>query len=281
MTYRNMLLFVLASLLYLVSPAQQNITGWMLGPFLRPANANPVISPDPTHVFVDPMTNKPLAWEANDVFNPAATVKGNNMYVLYRAEDRSGKGIGERTSRIGIAATSDGIHLKRYTKPILFPANDKQKEFEWTGRCEDPRVAVTEDEMYVMLYTQWNKKVPRLAVATSKDLFTWTKHGPAFYKAYNGKFSNLATKSASIVTRVKNGKLVITRVNGKYMMYWGERFVNIATSDDLINWQPTIDEKGALKAVITPRPGYFDSDLTECGPPAVITDKGILLLYNG
>jgi predicted GH43/DUF377 family glycosyl hydrolase len=29
------------------------------------------------------------------------------------------------------------------------------------------------------------------------------------------------------------------------------------------------------------RPGLFDSDLDECGPPALITDKGILLIYNG
>ena len=32
---------------------------------------------------------------------------------------------------------------------------------------------------------------------------------------------------------------------------------------------------------MTPRPGFFDSDLTECGPPAIITNKGILLFYNG
>ena len=32
---------------------------------------------------------------------------------------------------------------------------------------------------------------------------------------------------------------------------------------------------------MTPRSGFFDSDLTECGPPALIVDKGILLLYNG
>ena len=29
------------------------------------------------------------------------------------------------------------------------------------------------------------------------------------------------------------------------------------------------------------RPGKFDSELDECGPPAVITKKGIVLLYNG
>ena len=33
--------------------------------------------------------------------------------------------------------------------------------------------------------------------------------------------------------------------------------------------------------MIYPRYKYFDSDLTECGPPAIITDHGILLLYNG
>lgn len=39
--------------------------------------------------------------------------------------------------------------------------------------CEDPRVAVTEDGLYVMLYTQWNRKQARLAVATSRDLQIW------------------------------------------------------------------------------------------------------------
>ena len=36
-----------------------------------------------------------------------------------------------------------------------------------------------------------------------------------------------------------------------------------------------------VKQLISPRTGYFDSDLTECGPPALMTDKGIILFYNG
>jgi predicted GH43/DUF377 family glycosyl hydrolase len=48
-----------------------------------------------------------------------------------------------------------------------------------------------------------------------------------------------------------------------------------------MNWQPMLDEKDNLKAVVSTRPKYFDSDLTECGPPAIITEKGILVLYNG
>ena len=133
-----------------------------------------------------------------------------------------------------------------------------------------------------MAYTAWNNQTPRLAIATSRDLLTWEKHGPAFAKAYEGRFKDLACKSGSIVTEVKNGRQVIVKVNGKYLMYWGEWYVAAATSEDLINWEPVLDqEKDKLLKLITPRDGYFDSNLTECGPPAVVTDKGILLLYNG
>ena len=145
------------------------------------------------------------------------------------------------------------------TVPVFYPADDNQKELEWPGGCEDPRVAVTDDGLYVMLYTQWNRKQARLAVATSRDLQIWEKYGPAFAKAYGGRFFDEFSKSASIVTKLVDGKQVIAKIDGKYWMYWGEKFVNVATS----------------------REGKFDSDLTECGPPAIMTDKGILLLYNG
>jgi predicted GH43/DUF377 family glycosyl hydrolase len=53
-----------------------------------------------------------------------------------------------------------------------------------------------------------------------------------------------------------------------------------ATSTDLINWIPQEDD-GQLRELMSPRKGYFDSQLTECGPPAVMTHDGIVLLYNG
>src|SRR5205085_3924757 len=36
-----------------------------------------------------------------------------------------------------------------------------------------------------------------------------------------------------------------------------------------------------LKIAIPTRKGKFDCDLVESGPPAMLTDKGILLIYNG
>lgn len=227
------------------------------------------------------MTDTLLAWESNDTFNPAATVYDGKIVVLYRAEDNSGQGIGSRTSRIGYAFSEDGISFTREKTPVMYPDKDNQKEMEWTGGCEDPRVVMTEDGTYVMMYTQWNRKVPRLAVATSRDLKTWTKHGPAFEDAYEGRFFDEPTKSASILTELKDGRLVVKQIDGRYFMYWGEKHVYAAVSDNLTDWTPLVEEDGSLRKLMSPREGYFDSQLTECGPPAVWTDKGIVLMYNG
>jgi len=254
---------------------------WAMGAFERPEGVNPIIEPDSTTSFYDPMSKTQVKWEESDTFNPAAVVKDGKIVVLYRAEDHSGIGIGKRTSRIGYAESEDGIHFERRKEPVFFPADDDQKEYEWPGGVEDPRVAMTADGLYVMFYTQWNRKVPRLGVATSNDLITWKKHGPIFKNASHGEIFNKPHKSASIVTKLEDGKQVIAKINGKYWMYWGELGVYAAISDNLVDWEPIVDENNEPVALIEPRPGYFDSQLTECGPPAIITDGGILLLYNG
>lgn len=258
----------------------EKLPHWAMSGFER-VKQNPIISPDSTTSFFSVLDNKNVAWESNDTFNPAAVVKDGKIVVLYRAEDKSGVGIGYRTSRIGYAESTDGITMKRRDKPVFYPGNDDQKENDWPGGCEDPRIAVTADGTYVMMYTSWNRKVARLSVATSKDLITWKKHGPVFSKAYNGKYRDIFHKSGSILTKLVNDKIQITQVNGKYWMYWGENHVYAATSTNLTDWEPLLNAKGELLELISPRKGYFDSALTECGPPALLTEHGILLLYNG
>lgn len=260
---------------------EDHVPDWAWADFSRPECVNPVISPDSTSLFFCPVSKKKVPWEGNDTFNPGAAVRNGKIVVLYRAEDNSGVGIGKRTSRLGYASSKDGIHFRRARKPVFYPDNDSQKKHEWPGGCEDPRIAVTEDGTYVMFYTQWNRKTARLAVATSRNLKDWEKHGPVFEEAFGGRFYDMFCKSASIVTEIKDGRQVIAKIDGRYLMYWGERFVNVATSDNLVDWTPMLDDRGELLKVAVPRRGYFDSDLTECGPPAVITDDGILLMYNG
>ncbi|MFL5497011.1 MAG: glycoside hydrolase family 130 protein [Gemmatimonadaceae bacterium] len=254
---------------------------WMFGPFEKPSQVNPIISPTGTATFLSPMTDSLVRWEELATFNPGATVKDGKVYLLYRAEDATGKReIGFHTSRLGLAESTDGLRFTRRAVPVLYPDKDLQARYEWTGGVEDPRIVEGEDGTYVLTYTQWNRDVPRLAVATSKDLVHWTKHGPAFAKADSGKYLRSETKSGAILTRAEGNRLVATRVNGKYWMYFNVPDILIATSDNLIDWSPLADKDGKLVKVLSPRPGYFDSWLVEAGPPAIMTDRGILLIYN-
>jgi predicted GH43/DUF377 family glycosyl hydrolase len=133
-----------------------------------------------------------------------------------------------------------------------------------------------------MTYTQWNRDVPRLAVATSRDLVSWAKHGPAFEEAYGGKYMRTESKSGAILCRIEGDRLIATRVNGKYWMYYGVPDVLLATSDNLLDWTPVEDAgtDGRAVKVLSPRAGYFDSWLVEAGPPAILTEHGIVVLYN-
>ena len=254
---------------------------WMIGPFVKADTVNPVLSPDTGKLFDCPMTKGQVAWEHDHTFNPAAVVRNGRIYVLFRAEDNSGEGIGAHTSRIGLAESKDGLHFIVHHTPVLFPDNDDQKDNEWTGGCEDPRIVETQDGGYVLLYTQWNHRTARLAAATSRDLVHWVKAGPVFAKTANGRFLNTYCKSGAIVTKRSGDHLNAAKIGGKYWMYFGEGSVYAATSDNLTDWDPILDKNGNWKPLLQPRTGKFDSALAEAGPPALVTTKGIVLLYNG
>ena len=263
------------------APLGAQSSGWMLGPFEKPREANPVLTPRSTSTFRSPVSDSTVRWEEYATFNPGAVVRRGKVVLLYRAEDSGGDAkIGGHTSRLGLAESADGLRFTRRDVPVLYPDRDAQQKNEWPGGVEDPRLVETEDGTYVLTYTQWNRDVPRLAIATSPDLLTWTKHGPAFAAADGGKYLRAETKSGAILSRVVGDRLVATRVNGKYWMYYNVPDVLIATSDDLITWTPVADADGKLAKVLSPRPGYFDSWLVEAGPPAILTERGIVLLYN-
>jgi predicted GH43/DUF377 family glycosyl hydrolase len=265
---------------------------WALLDFNKVDSVNPVLSPG-NNFFIDPITKTKIAWEEKDVFNPAIVVKDGKIYMLYRAQDKVGLPGG--TSRIGLAVSEDGLHFTRFTDPVFYPNNDPYKQYEWQGGCEDPRIVEDSAGTYYMTYTAYDGKTARLLVATSPDLTHWTKYGSVFADAMRGKYLNKWSKSGSIVSTYKNGRIVAVKINGKYWMYWGDQFIWAATSDDLIHWTPvemSKDEKPPvtlkgeglnmpeLKIVVTTRNKKFDSDLVESGPPAMLTDQGILLIYN-
>jgi predicted GH43/DUF377 family glycosyl hydrolase len=248
-------------------------TTWALLPFEKVDSVNPVLSAG-ENTFICPILQQKVKWEEKDVFNPAAVVRGDTLYLLYRAEDKIGKFAG--TSRLGLATSTDGLHFTKRPEPVFYPDNDSLKIFEWEGGVEDPRVVESEDGTYILTYTSYDGEIARLMLATSRDLIRWTKYGTVL----QGKHKNTWSKSGAIVARSVGSRIVAEKINGKYWMYFGDTDLFMASSDDLIHWIPVV-EAGKLKSVLKPRPGYFDSRLVESGPYALLRDEGILLIYNG
>jgi predicted GH43/DUF377 family glycosyl hydrolase/D-alanyl-D-alanine dipeptidase len=228
--------------------------------------AQPAIVIDAERLSAQPVLEPGSApWMASGVFNPAAVMVNGKTVLLFRATDGSG------TSRIGYAESADGLHFEIDPKPVLVPT----APYEEGGGVEDPRV-VRIGGVYYMTYTGYNRHDAQLCLATSTGLRRWERHG-VILPAYQGAWNNGWTKSGAIVPE---------RINGKWWMYYlGTRhdsdgqdrdYMGLASSDDLLHWADATS-----RPVLDRRPGAFDSRVMEPGPPPLMTDAGILLLYNG
>lgn len=277
---------------------------WMIGPFSKPLEKNPCIRPDSGYIFHDPVRKEEVRWQSLNAYNPAAIVKDGKVYILFRAEDHIGKHNG--TSRIGLAISEDGYNFNCLPEPVIFPAEDAFLATEWEGGCEDPRIVETEAGVYYLYYTSYNGTSVYLSCAESTDLINWKKHGNIFSKALNGKYAEIWAKSGSVVCCQEGEHFYPVKIKGKYWMYWGESNIYAATSDNLIDWTPVefvcegpgipnkkisivdtegnktpYDEFKTLLPIVTPRHESYDEILCEPGPQAILTDRGIVLIYNG
>jgi len=200
-------------------------------------------------------------FESRGVFNPAVIKDGDRYVMLYRAQDANG------TSRLGIASSRDGLHFVREPQPALAPETDDERE----GGVEDPRL-VEIGATYYLTYTAYDGKNAQLALATSRDLRSWKRHG-VIMPANTGRWNVKWTKAGAILDQP---------VNGKYWMYYmadaaaGSDQMGVASSPDLLHWTEALDAP-----VLGRRPGAFDSRVVEPGPPPLLTPEGILLVYNG
>ncbi|MAE86605.1 MAG: glycosidase [Flammeovirgaceae bacterium] len=259
----------------LIACSKEKVDEWQLLGFEKQDAVNPIMGPDTTSLFLDPITQRMVKWEGKDVFNPASIVKDDTLFMLYRAEDFVGKFNG--TSRIGLAYSFDGLTFTRLDKPVFYPKEDEYKVLEWEGGAEDPRIVKRNDGLYVMTYTAYDGDLARLLVATTNDLRTWEKHGSVFQDSLD---INQWSKSGSIVARADNDEMIAVQIDGMYWMYFGDTDLFVAQSSDLIHWDPVKNDTGDWLKVLSPRKDNFDSDLVEPGPPAILTKNGILLIYN-
>ena len=221
---------------------------WGFGPWQRASDA-PILSP------------QGASWESAGTFNPAVIEHNGKFVMLYRAQDSAG------TSRIGYAESTDGIHFTRRAKPVLSPEADYEKG----GGVEDPRLQKFGDTYY-LTYTGYNKKDAQLCLATSQDMIHWERKG-VILPAYRGNWNKGWTKSGAIVPE---------QIDGKYWLYWlgtsadKTDQMGLSYSTDLLHWTEATETP-----VLPRRPGKFDSRVVEPGPPPILTDSGIVLIYNG
>jgi len=137
-------------------------------------------------------------WESQYVLNCAAVRLDGTIYILYRAFGD------DKMSRMGLAWTTDGCHIDgRLDRPVYEPGADYE-----THGCEDPRVTVIGDQIY-MLYTAFNGEIAQIAMACiGKDDFLaekwdkWERLGLGFPGVHN-----------------KDAVLYPEKIEGKYAIY--------------------------------------------------------------
>ena len=227
-------------------------------------------SGQPVTVTAERISGQPLlrpstGWRAFGLFNPAAIKVGSKIVLLFRAQDE------RHTSRIGYAVSGDDLHFVIRPEPVLSP----EAKYEKGGGIEDPRVVQIRNTYY-LTYTGYDLHSAQLCLATSADLIHWQRKG-VIMPAYRGTWNTQWTKSGAILPE---------QVNGKWWMYYlGTRtdadrksrdYMGLASSTDLLHWSDATNQP-----VLERRPGAFDSRVMEPGPAPLMTDVGILLLYNG
>ena len=146
--------------------------------------------------IMEPQPGNPQ--EIEGVLNPSAT-RGpdGNLYLFPRLVAKG------NYSRIGIARVrfneaGDPVGVERLGI-ALEPEVDYEMRPDGGGGCEDPRVTFIEPlQRYIMSYTAFSPRGPRIALAASEDLFHWKRLGLAKFAPANGvDFDEVDDKDAS------------------------------------------------------------------------------------
>lgn len=217
-------------------------------------SAKPIITPKPEN-----------AWEAMSTFNPAAFYAGGKIHILYRAMGF------DNTSVIGYANTRDGIKIdERLDQPIYVPRTDfEAKHSPGNTGCEDPRVTVIGNTLY-MLYTAFNGiEAPKVAL-TSIPVAKFLK------KQWDWKMPVLISAPGF---DDKDACVFPEKINGKYLIYHriGDD-IDIAMVPSLnFDGKTYLEERRWLKQ----RSGHWDNRKVGVAAPPFRTKKGWVLLYHG
>ena len=229
---------------------------------LKKLAQNPIISPSL------------YSWESKATFNPAAFESDGKIHILYRA-------IGEDDSSVlGYAYTYDGLNIEgRPTYHIykrFFNYNENMPKIDylsgggWSGGCEDPRLVLIDDTVY-MIFTAFDGWGSVRLALTSINLEDFKN------KKWNWKKAVMISPPNEIN---KNWVLFPEKINGKFAI------MHSFYPKILINYFDSLDEldgKHFIKSNNT-RPidhtRGWDSWFRGIGPSPIKTKDGWLILYH-
>lgn len=144
-------------------------------------------------IIAEPAPDDPR--EVWGILNPAAARGRDGALYLFPRVVAEGN-----FSRIGMARVMFDAHGKPFGIKrlgiVLEPTEPYECNPKSGGGCEDPRISYVRPlDLYVMTYTAYTILGPRIALAMSKDLFSWQRLGllrfapscPVDFNAYGNK----------------------------------------------------------------------------------------------
>lgn len=176
--------------------------------------------------------------------------------LLCRAEDRTGK------SHLSVARSANGIdNWQIDAAPTLSPDTAHYPEEYWG--VEDPRITyIPEVEKYAIVYTAYSRTGPGVALAFTKDFFTFERYGLVMQP------------------EDKDAALLPHRIGA----YWAliHRPVSPLGAHMWISYSPDLRHWGSHKLMLEARlGGWWDANKIGLSPPPIETPQGWLVIYHG
>ncbi len=240
--------------------------------------------------------------EVEGVLNPAAA-RGpdGELYLFPRLVAK------RNYSRIGIARVrfndaGDPAGVERLGI-ALEPETDYERRPDGSGGCEDPRVTFVEPlQSYIMSYTAFSPRGPRIALALSEDLFHWTRLGLTTYALWHDiQLGDVDDKDASffpVAIPDSSGQLELGMLHRPLFpgtrpeetaCHPASREVNLDRESIWISYCPAalksrkpyrLEQFTSHHRLATPVSSWERLKIG-CGTPPILTRHGWLIIYHG
>jgi len=223
--------------------------------------------------IIEPSDNK--YWESKATFNPTAFYHDGKVHIIYRAIGDSDNSV------LGYAESKNGLSVSEtYPTPIYFNfmrhSSDRSLQpisyssgGGWGGGCEDPRVTLIDDKVY-MLYTAFDGWGSVRIALTSISLDDFIA------KRFNWKLPVLISPPNQVN---KNWVLFPEKIKGKYAI------LHSIAPKIMIDYFDSLDELDGTNFIYSVHQGSRlwesrDKLIRGVGPSPLKTQYGWLILYH-